>query len=212
MLKKKYQLKDFFDLEFMDIALKIHGLKPKNDYPELQQYLITYKNKLKKTPMYPASLKIGEVFRQKISYNDDNYYVVCWSIPKVKKLIAKYQPPLHEFILKEIIHFADQANINESHLDFALNNNAPIFMASYPPLVSKNKTLIIDGNHRVTSKHKNGQKTIPGYLLEPEKHLQAMFGEADRMLFKIHCNYYMIASYIGGVIGKKELEESLYKL
>lgn len=212
MANKKCQLNDIFNLEFMDIALERYGLKPKQDYPELQQILITYKNKLEKTPRHSSFLKFGETFTRKIYYNDDNFYLVSWSIRKIKKEIANYEPPLYKFALNEIIHIVDQAGINNSHLGFALNNNAPIFMASYPPLVSKDKFLIIDGNHRVTSKYKNGQQTITAYWLEPEKHLRAMRNELDRILFKIHYNYYMIASYIGGVISKTEVKEALYNL
>lgn len=196
----------------MNTVLKLYGLIPKNDYHELNQLLIIYKNKLKKTHKNRGSLKFGETFTQKIYYNDKNFYVISWSIPMVKKVIAQCEPPLYKYALKEIIDIVDNAAINESHLGFALNNNAPIFIASYPPLMAKEKFLIIDGNHRVTSKYKNGQETIHGYWLEPEKHLQTMRSELDRILFKIHCNYFMIVSYIGGIISKNELEEALYRL
>lgn len=212
MSNKKYKLKDLFDSEFMNTALNLYSFMPKNNYPELQQVLTTYKNKLKRTPRHSGKLKFGETFTQKIFYNNENFYLVSWSIPKVNKVIAKYEISLCRFALKEIISVVDHAGINKSHLEFARKNNSPIFIASYPPIKNKDKFLIIDGNHRVTSKYENGQETIPGYWLKPEQHIQAMRSELDRILFKIHSNYYMIASYLGGLISKKELDESLYLL
>lgn len=94
----------------------------------------------------------------------------------------------------------------------ALNNYAPIITASYPPLTTKNKFLIIDGNHRVISKHEAGQTEISGYLLSSDQHLPAMVRSIHRTLYKIHFNYYTIASYIGGIITEEELNESLYEL
>lgn len=212
MFNGKIQLYDLFDCEFMDTALEIYGLTKKNSYPGLQQLLINYRNRLKKSSKFPSFFNLGETYTNRIKINDRNHYVVVWSIAVAKKVIKKYNPPLCKFSLDEIIHLVDQKYINQSYLDIALNNNAPIITASYPPMVTKNKFLIIDGNHRVISKHKDGQKEILGYMFEPHQHIQAIVTEFCRTLFKIHFNYYKIASYIGGVISDIELEKALYPL
>ena len=206
------QLNDIFRSDFMEKALEIYGFSKKNDYPSLSRELKRYKSRLKIPPKISGFFNFGENFIQKIEIDNNNFYEVTWSILVAKKMIKKYTPPLLEFSLKEIINLVDQRWINESHLSIALNNNAPIIMASYPPMVTKDKVLIIDGNHRVTSKYKDGQKKILGYMLEPQQHLKAMITEAHRRLYKIHANYYKIASYIGGTISEKELNETLYQL
>ncbi len=212
MFNGKIQLNDFFDSDFMDTALQLYGLTKKKSYPGLQQVLMNYKNRLKKSSRFPGFFNFGETFTQMIKINDNNFYVVEWSIPVAKKAIKNYDLPLCKFSLDEMIHLVDQKYINKSYLSIALINNSPIFIASYPPAVTKNKFLIIDGNHRVISKHQNGQKEIIGHMFEPYQHLQAMVNDVYRTLYKIHFNYYRIASYVGGVISRKELDETLYPL
>lgn len=205
-------LNDFLQSAFMEKALKIYGFSPQNEYPHLSQELKRYRNQLKSTSRLTGLFNFGETFIQKISIDENNSYVVAWSIQTAKKTIKKVNPPLVNFSLNKIINLVDQRCINESHLDVAINNDAPIILASYPQLVAKDKVLIIDGNHRVTSKQKSGQKNIPGYVLEPHQHLPLMLGKIHRRLYKIHFNYYKIASYIGGLISEKELNETLYPL
>lgn len=212
MYRNEIQLNDFFSSEFMEKALRIYGFSKKNDYPSLSQELKRYKSRLKSTPRLSGIFNFGETFIQRIKIDDNNFYVVAWNIGAAKKAIKKINPPLSNFSLNKIIHFVDQRCINESHLGVALNNNAPIIMASYPQMMTKDKVLIIDGNHRVTVKQKDGQKKIPGYILEPDQHLPVMVSEVHRKLYKIHFNYYKIASYIGGIINEKELNEGLYPL
>lgn len=117
----------------------------------------------------------GETFARKIKINDDNFYVVAWSISVAKKIIKKFNLALIKLSLNKIINVVDQRYINDSRLGFALNNNASIILASYPSL-AKNKFLIIDGNHRVLSKYQDGQKNIQGYMLEPQHHSQSSPG------------------------------------
>lgn len=212
MFDKKIHLNDFFNHDFMETSLQLYGFTPTGIYPGLQKILNYYKNELKKSSGLSALLNFKETFIQKIYINDNNFYVIAWRIPVVKKIIKKYNLPLCKFKLDEIIDLVHPQYINKAHLGTALKNNAPIFMVSYPPVLTENKFLLIDGNHRVTSKHIAGQKEISGYILEPEQHLQAMVCKLDQTLFKIHYNYYMIASYIGGVIGVKELQEKCFHL
>lgn len=212
MHRNDIQLNEFFNCEFMDKTLKIYGLSRINDYPDLSQKLKGYKSKLKRLPPVSGIFNFGETFTQKIKIDDNNFYAVAWSIPAAKDLIKKYQPPLDKFSLKKMIKFIDRECINESRLGFALNNNAPIIIASYPSMVTENKFLVIDGNHRVTSKYEDGQREIFGYILQPHQHLQAMVSENHRRLYKIHYNYYQIACYIGGLINEKKLNEALFQL
>ena len=211
MSDKKFQLKDFFESSFMDTALEIYGLTEKVKYPDLQLVLQEYKNKLKKTPKFSRLWNFGQTYREKIEIDAQNFYVVSWSVTAAKKVIKKHAPHLSKFQLDEIIQLVNPNYINKSHLAVAYNNNSPIFVAAYPQAVN-NKLVIIDGNHRVTVKHQHGLQEIPGYLLEPHQHLQAMVSETQRTLFKIHFNYYQLAAYIGGVISQKELEDTLYPL
>ncbi|PKM47984.1 MAG: hypothetical protein CVV03_01075 [Firmicutes bacterium HGW-Firmicutes-8] len=212
MFRKKIQLSSLFDSRFMDEALEIYGWSRENNFPELPKILMGYKHKVKRTFGFTDIFNREEHYTEKIVISDRNFYFVTWNIPTAKQIIERDEPPLGEFCLKEIVDIVDLKCINESHLGKALNNEAPIITASYPPLTTKNKFLIIDGNHRVISKYEAGQTVIPGYLLSPDQHIQAMVRSVHRTLYKIHYNYFMIASYIGGVIGEQELRESLYEL
>ena len=212
MHRRDIMLNDFFKSEFIDKALAIYGFSKTNDYPNFSEELERYSNILKKTKRASGLFNFGETFVQKINIDDINLYVVKWSISAVKKVIKKYSSPERKFTLNSIVHVVDQKHINKSHLDVSLNNKTPIILASYPPMAGKTKFLIIDGNHRVISKHNDGQQEILGYMLEPHEHMEAMVSDIHRTLFKIHFNYLKIASYIGGMISRQELDEILYIL
>lgn len=209
---KRIHLNAFLKSDFMDRFLEIYGLSPKYDYPFLSRDLKQYKRRLSSLPRLSGLLNFGEISYQDIHIDEDNFYQVAWSIPVAKRIIRKYDPPLLEFQLKEMAPLVDKKGINQRHLDVALRNSAPIILALYPLLVTVNKLLIIDGNHRVTAKEKDGQIKIPGYLLEPQHHMKAMIGEVDRTLYKIHSNYYHIACYMGGLINEQKLKEGLFPL
>ena len=212
MFNKRIRLSGFFDSGFMDRALEIYGWNKVNSFPDLAMTLVTYRQKLKKSYAFPVFFSNEEQYTERIVIDDEKFYFVTWSIPAANRVIEKDNPSLCKFCLKEIVDIVDQRCINKSHLSKALNNHAPIIAASYPPLTTKNKFLIIDGNHRVISKYEAGQTVIPGYLLSPDQHLQAMVRSVHRTLYKIHYNYFTIASYIGGIITEEELNKSLFEL
>ncbi|PKM47985.1 MAG: hypothetical protein CVV03_01080 [Firmicutes bacterium HGW-Firmicutes-8] len=212
MFRKKIQLSSLFDSRFMDEALEIYGWSRENSFTDLPKILLSYKHKVKRTFVFTDIFNKEEHYTEKVVIGDKNFYFVTWNIPTAKQIIERDNPPLSIFSLKEIVDIVDRRCINESHLSKALNNDAPIIAASYPPLMTQNKFLIIDGNHRVISKYEAGQTVIPGYLLSPDQHIQAMVRSVHRTLYKIHYNYFMIASYIGGIITEEELNESLYVL
>jgi len=212
MFRNKIRLSSLFDSGFMDEALEIYGWSRENSFPNLPKVLLSYKHKVKKTFVFTDIFNREEHYTEKVVIDDKNFYFITWNIPAVKRIIERDNPTLSIFSLKEIVDMVDRRCINKSHLSKALNNEAPIIAASYPPLMTQNKLLIIDGNHRVISKYEAGQTVIPGYLLSPDQHIQAMVRSVHRTLYKIHYNYFMIASYIGGIITEEELNESLYVL
>lgn len=125
---------------------------------------------------------------------EKSYYDITWSIPKLEKAIATYNLPLTTLCLDTLAPLVDQANIVPNHLEKALKNNSPVLVVRYP--VASPSICLVDGNHRVIAKHKAGQTTIQGYLLEPEHHLEAMTYNVYRTLFKVHYNLSEIIKYM----------------
>lgn len=121
-------------------------------------------------------------------------YDITWSIPKLERAINTYNLPLTTLSLDTLAPLVDQTNIVPSHLEKALKNDNPVLVVRYP--VSSPSICLVDGNHRVIAKHRAGQSTIQGYLLEPEHHLEAMTYDVYRTLFKVHYNLSKIIKYM----------------
>lgn len=213
MLANKMRFDNLFNIEYFDTFLKIYGLSTTNTYQELPYKLAAYQRKLKKLRLNSLfTFSSGETYVERIEIDCNNYYHAAWNIGAAKNITQKYKLPVKYLALGKIIKSVDQSCINKNRLDFSLTNNNPILIADYPPAANRPDYIIIDGNHRVTSKFRAGQKEIKGILMSPENHMQAMLGEFHRVLYKIHFNMYLIASYTGGKLIISDLEKQLYEI
>jgi len=132
------------------------------------------------------------------------HYEMVWSIPSAEVVVQKYNLPRKTFMLNKLMPLVDQSNITYRHLKNVVHSEEPILVIHYPVAVPNR--CIIDGNHRVIAKYQDGQRTIQGYLLEPEHHLEAMMLNAHRTIFKIHYNINEIVKYMTGVKEMSELK------
>lgn len=212
MLYRNICLKNLFDSGYIDNILKIAGLEKVREYPEISEMLAGYRKKLKRTLAFSIPFSIGETYAQCVKIDEHIHYQMAWNVSAAKELIRHNGLQVSSFPLKHVISRVDQKCINKSHLEVALQNSSPIIAALYPPLFKEPKFYIIDGNHRAVAKFAAGQMNIPVYVLMPDLHLKAVIGEGYIMLYKIHYNYNLLVNYLGGVITRERMEQSLYPL
>lgn len=210
MGKIKYQFRDLFESQFMDRFLAIYGLRPVNNLVGLEDILIQYKAKLEGVGGFWRSS--GQYYCERVMIDKENYYEMIWGIKPANNSIRQNGLDARQLSLESIYPIVDQSCINRKHLDSARRNREPIIVALYPAKVDQPRLYVIDGNHRVVGKYEDGEPFITGYILAQEQHLPAMLTESHRTLYKIHYNYFKIASFIGGIITKAEMVKNLYLL
>jgi len=208
MGKIEYQFRDLFEPQYMDRFLEIYGLRRDKNLAGLEDILDHYKAKLVGVGGFWRSS--GQYYFERVMIDKENYYEIVWGIKPSKNSIRQNSLNARQLSLDSIYPIVDQSCINREHLDKARRNREPIIVALYPAKVVRPRLYVIDGNHRVVSKYEDGEPFITGYILGPELHLPAMLTESHRTLYKIHYNYFKIASFIGGIITKSEMEKYLY--
>lgn len=212
MFYRDIRLGTLFDSSYIDKAMESAGLTRAREYPELSSLLARYKKKLKKSLAYSFPFSYGETYSQCVRIDENNYYQMGWNISSAKKVVKRYKVSVSGLSLNDLVNAVDQQCINRSHLEVALQNNAPIIVALYPPLNTEPRLFIIDGNHRVIAKFEDGQEEISAYVLSPEQHMKALIGAGYKVLYKIHHNYCLIVRYMGGEITTDELVQLIYPL
>lgn len=211
MLLNKIKIPDLLETEYFDKFLKVAGFSNVRNFENLGNVLAAYKKKLKRSRNNLSFiLNSGETYVEKVEIDSNNYYYIAWNIASVKKTIQKHDFPCSRLDLTKVFKAVEKNCINESRLSYSLHNDKPIIIASYPQLTNRQRFVVIDGNHRITARFRDGQKEINGILLSPTYHMPGMVGDFHRTIFKIHHNMYMIASFVGGNIEKDVLEKSLY--
>ena len=214
-IKSKYKLANFFTVESFKKTAESWGLPVQQNYPELEQILKNYQVKYRHAVRAPIPLAFGQrgqVYSAQVAINEQHSYQVIWSVVAANRVIKKVNLPIVTVTLAEIVARVDQEGIRVNYLSKALKNNRPIILANYPQLREEPKLFIIDGNHRVMARLKEGIAKIPAYVLTPEQHLEAMTRERYRVFYKIHFNCLMIARCMGGQVSYQEASSTLYQL
>lgn len=211
---KKYRLEDTFNA-MLDLSI-LQGNPVVNHYPALPSVIEKYRNYLSNVEQSISSRKgaqdyLDQEYTQEITAKGNDIYEVRWLVGKAKQLIHNYQLPLYRFSLDWAINLVDQLNINQSHLKYALNNEAPIIIVQY--LVAQpHEHLAIDGNHRVFAKFKSKKTFIDGYVIPHKLQLEALATELDRALYKVHYNMGIIVNHLLGIADKKKMHEILFPI
>ncbi|MDP1509358.1 hypothetical protein L8C07_01050 [Paenibacillus sp. CMAA1739] len=189
----KYNLDDFFK-------------KMKNECPKLKSLFDDYRRRLDelKTEQEEPLTDNTEHYMQIIHLTKKSYYTITWNIETLKKVAQRNFPekPNMNFYLPNLSKCVKKSGIEEKRIPVALNNMEPIIVG-YMSGIQDIPFIIIDGNHRVISKHSKGQEYFHGYLLKPEMHVEAMATNLDKLLYKIHHN---INKHLAHLRGSKLVE------
>ena len=102
--------------------------------------------------------------------------------------------------------------IERNRLEGAKTNTDPIIAVHYPILNKIPPFIVIDGNHRLFNNIQSGEEYIKGYLLSPEQQYEALAGELDRTLYKVHYNLGVIINYMMEEISRNKMKKALLPL
>ncbi|WP_343339059.1 hypothetical protein TPELB_14090 [Terrisporobacter petrolearius] len=128
-----------------------------------------------------------------------------WDIDKIKNIIKDYNIPIAKVKVKDIV---DEADFREIVEDYDTLNKEPIIIASIEHIPNYN--IVIDGSHRLYKKYKNNEEDINAYVLEPKYHIEGMYLNIYKDIYKVANNIVNIQSYILGDIKKEDFK--LYEI
>jgi hypothetical protein len=206
--------RDLFRLDAYFCKVLAHDFPVTNCYPDLEQTVRLYRRRLDELLLAPFAVdpetECGQLATHTIKLADEDYYTTIWSISRAEKIISDSDHCLVYAPIDMLVHTVCRQKIDVGHLPAALANNNPIITAQY--LFFDPGCIILDGNHRVFSRHLARQQYILTYLLSPQQHLQAMAGDLFRTLFKIHSNLLAICHYMLGHITASTLSKHLLPL
>ncbi len=210
ILNNLYQLDQFLTKEYFYYFLRKSGFHKRFKIGNANQLFAKYRNLLMEAEDYPIIRGPEQNFNRDVQLGNGQFYTMSWDVNRAEEMIKeiKMKPKMIDIsIIKPSVL---QADYNEEHLDYALENQDPIIIGYYPQL--KEKYVIIDGVHRVTARYKNNIKKIPAYDLQPSQHLQVMNGRIYQVLFKIHYNYLLLVRLSAGVLPKEIVLKKMYRL
>lgn len=144
------------------------------DMPKLKPIIKEYQDKLaqfKDNPInvLPSDLTNGEiqVYEQTFYVAEKSYYTIRWNVAEAYRIAKQHFPlgPNVNLYLPTIAQCVREESISHSRLKHALHNNEPIIVGYHAGL-RKAPFVLIDGNHRVISKHQHGELYFKGYVLK----------------------------------------------
>lgn len=128
-----------------------------------------------------------------------------WDIDKIKNIIKDYNISIAKVKVKDIV---DENNFREIVEDYDTLNKEPIIIANIEHIPNYN--IVIDGSHRLYKKYKNNEEYINAYVLESKYHIEGMYLNIYKDIYKVVNNIVNIQSYILGDIKKEDLK--LYEI
>lgn len=128
-----------------------------------------------------------------------------WDIDKIKNTIKDYNIPISKVKVKDI---GDETDFREIVEDYDSFNKEPIIIANIEHIPNYN--IVIDGSHRLYNKYKNNEEYINAYVLEPKFHIEGMYLNIYKDIYKVANNIVNIQSYILGDTKKEDLK--LYEI
>lgn len=207
-LSKIYQLDNFLTVEYMKELVKRNGFGIVNEPPvELVHTLEYYKQHLTRALESPYIMREEEKVQVKIPVNTEEYYIMEWSIPKLKYLIHSNNISKTLISIDLFNSFDQGQNSHKKENEMIGKDEKDIIIASYPPIFSK--YVVLTGNEAL-ARSTRGAKNLDVFVLFPYIHLQAITRPIYRSLFAIHFNYSLICSYIAGQITMEEVENGIF--
>jgi len=179
----KYNLSGFFN-------------EYKKRYPQFKDIVNDYERQLKELKI-TMNHDVNNVkdedqyYQQLFQLPMDSFYIIDWNVEQALKTATKYYKngPNMKFNVPIVYDAVRKDAIVQSYLDEASRNNNPIILGYHPGITHPN-IIVIDGNHRVASRARQGVNDIYGYFLSPKMHLECMMTNLDQLLYKIHHNLY----------------------
>jgi hypothetical protein len=213
LVEKPFYLDGYFN-SFKNLQFFTGGTRAVRMYPRLKEELRSYKRKLNKVAIqridgFQPNMSIQQILE--VLNNDRNaqvyttvvhlppkdFYQVSWTISKAKEVIENHNLPIIDFNVDILSREIDIDSLNHSHLNNTLNNNDPVIVVRYPVTnMNSGGLIVIDGNHRVYSRKINSIPTVKGYLLDVDHQYEALSGEFDRTIYKIHSNIHYMLDYM----------------
>lgn len=132
----------------------------------------------------------------------DNFFSLTWDIEKLKAIINYKQLSPVPLSIPKLSTLINPSAIEQQFLSPALKNNEPILVI-YLPFADTH--VIVDGNHRVMSRHLKGTNVITGYTLNPEDYFYAMPDDTSRSIFYALTTVKAIGDFLSGNETKENL-------
>lgn len=130
---------------------------------------------------------------------------LIWNIDKIKYVIKNNNIPITKLKVKDIVK---EQNFNEIVEDYDTFNKEPIIIADIENMPNHN--IVIDGSHRLYKKYKNNEEEIDAYVLNPRNHIEGMYLNVHKDIYKVYNNLINIQLYILGKIGYNDFK--LYEI
>lgn len=127
-------------------------------------------------------------------YFNNDFYRVFWNVDLLKTLISEAGIKPRRIKVKEISRLVDGHFINPEKLKEVkkLKRFDPIILVFYSPV---NDRVLIDGNHRLSSRKEMPHSYIEAYDLDDLFALNGMAGDVFKKLFTLHYNVTTIARF-----------------
>jgi hypothetical protein len=127
----------------------------------------------------------GQRYQQQIYANFTSWYNLVWDVGVLKEMIDKQGKKPQVFSVSSLYQsHIPHKKIREDHLAYALENKEPIILVGFPMIPQQ--CIVVDGNHRISSRYHIGIEEVSGYLLYPDQHRKAMPMAFHQKLYDFH--------------------------
>lgn len=148
----------------------------------------------------------GPIYEHIFPLPSGEYYKMCWNIEASKLIIKRANIKITSINVMELKTSIDKIKIEDQYLKNALTNEEPIILARIPMV---NRSIVIDGAHRVLSRKSNNISFINGYIMEPEYHFFAMPSDSSRAIYISIETYKCISDFLVGDATRADLDKLL---
>jgi hypothetical protein len=111
----------------------------------------------------------GQRYQQQIYANPTSSYDLVWDVGDLKEIIYEEGIEPQRLSVPQLYRsHISLKQINPNQLPSALENEEPIILAEFPMIAEQ--LLILDGNHRVSSRYHAGIQEVWGFSLNRNQH------------------------------------------
>ncbi|WP_144553369.1 hypothetical protein [Bacillus sp. X1(2014)] len=193
-----YQIEGYLNLIKDRSIFELYEVKQIHSYPIIET-IEHYENIINSSSI-GRPIKPGD-YTFKMNLRNGDFYDINWDIQKVKRVIRKKRVKSKQINIKPLLNYIDSSGIDISALSSAFQNTEPIIIGQMAPdLLPPRGEVILDGNHRVYSRHQKGINNVSAFIVPFEEHIKAVTGDIYKNLVKINFNLILIMKYMTGFI------------